>query len=174
MSSTSPRADTSAAPHSLPGDVEHRVRRWPGWASSLARLVAAGVWAWAGVAKMSDPDAAVRAVGAYRALPGFLIHPVAWGLPFAELAIAALLVLGVANRAAASVGAGLLVVFIAGITQAWAGNLQISCGCFGGGGPARADSAVFAAEVGRDLAFLALHAWLIWRPASRLALNLDR
>jgi uncharacterized membrane protein YphA (DoxX/SURF4 family) len=91
-----------------------------------------------------------------------------------ELAIAALLVLGVANRAAATVGTGLLVVFVAGITQAWARNLQISCVCFGGGGPARADSAAFAAEVGRDLAFLALHAWLIWRPASRLALNLDR
>jgi len=123
---------------------------------------------------MSDPDSAVRAVRAYRALPGLMVHPVAWGLPFVELAIAVLLILGVANRAAASVGSSLLAVFIVGIAQAWARNLQISCGCFGGGGPASADSARFAAELGRDVAFLALHAWLIWRPASRLGLNLDR
>jgi len=174
MSSTSSRPKTSVASSSPPPAAEDPIRGWSPWGSTLARLAAAAVWAWAGVAKMSDPAAAVRAVRAYRALPAFLVHPVAWGLPFVELALAVLLVLGLANRAAASLGAGLVVVFVVGISQAWARHLQISCGCFGGGGPAAADSARYAAELGRDLAFLALHAWLVRRPASRGALNLDR
>jgi hypothetical protein len=122
---------------------------------------------------MADPNAAVRAVRAYRALPELLVHPVAWGLPFVELALALLLLAGIANRAAASIGAGLLVIFMIGIAQAWARDLQISCGCFGGGGPAHADAVTYTKELGRDFLFLILNAWLIWRPASRLALNLD-
>jgi hypothetical protein len=40
-------------------------REWRPWAATGARLLLAAVWAWAAVAKISDPDAAVRAVRAY-------------------------------------------------------------------------------------------------------------
>jgi uncharacterized membrane protein YphA (DoxX/SURF4 family) len=140
------------------------------WSSTIVRVALAAIWAWAGIAKIADPNGALRAVRAYRALPELLVRPVAWGLPFVELALALLLLTGIANRTAASIGAGLLVIFMIGIGQAWVRNLQISCGCFGGGGPAHADAASYAKEIARDFLFLTLNAWLIWRPASRLVI----
>ena len=56
---------------------------WRLWTATTARLLLATVWAWAALAKISDPDAAVRAVRAYQLLPEALVRPVAWGLPFA-------------------------------------------------------------------------------------------
>ena len=108
---------------------------WRLWAATLARLLLAAVWAWAALAKISDPDAAVRAVRAYQLLPEALVRPVAWGLPFAELVLAVLLAVGLATRLAAAGSAVLLGLFMVAIAAAWARGLQIHCGCFGGGGP---------------------------------------
>ena len=99
-----------------------------------ARLALAVVWAWAGVAKIADPDAATRAVRAYELFPEALVKPIAWGLPFVELGLALLLLLGLAYRPAAWVSAVLFVAFIVMIGSAWARGLSIDCGCFGGGG----------------------------------------
>ena len=144
---------------------------WTKWASTIVRVVLAVIWGWAGLVKLSDPDAALRAVRAYRIVPELLVRPVAWGTPFAEIALAVLLLLGVGRRAAPTLGAILLALFAIGIAQAWARNLQISCGCFGGGGPAHADAAQYAVELGRDLVLLSLSVWLMWRPASRFAIH---
>jgi uncharacterized membrane protein YphA (DoxX/SURF4 family) len=143
---------------------------WP-WCSTVARLVLAGVWAWAGVAKVGDPDASVRAVRAYEILPETFVKPFAWGLPFVELALAALLLLGLATRPAAWVSAGLLLVFVAGTAAAWARGLQIDCGCFGGGGEAAADGPRYLRELGRDGLFLCLAILVAAGTSSRLALD---
>src|SRR5262249_58066732 len=84
---------------------------WP-WCSTAGRLVLAGVWGWAGVAKLGDPDAAVRAVRAYDILPETFVKPFAWGLPFVELALAVLLLVGLATRPAAWASAGLRPPFL--------------------------------------------------------------
>src|SRR6202022_4447463 len=115
--------------------TRHRIpARWWPWCSTAARLVLAGVWTWAGVAKLGDPDAAVRAVRAYDILPEGLVKPLAWGLPFVELALAVLLLLGLATRPAAWASVVLLLVFLGATASVWARGLQIECGCFGGGG----------------------------------------
>ena len=152
--------------------TRHRIppQWWP-WCSTVARLVLAGVWVWAGVAKVGDPDASVRAVRAYEILPEAFVKPFAWGLPFVELAIAVLLLLGLATRPAAWVSAGLLLVFVAGTAAAWARGLQIDCGCFGGGGQAAADSARYLREMGRDGLFLCLAILVAAGAQSRLALD---
>ena len=103
-------------------------------ASTVLRVVLAAVWVWAAVAKIGDPAAAVRAVRAYDLLPEWLAQGVGYGLPFLELALALLLLLGLATRLAAVVSAVLFAVFLAGIVSAAARGLQIECGCFGGGG----------------------------------------
>jgi uncharacterized membrane protein YphA (DoxX/SURF4 family) len=144
--------------------------RWLPWAATGARLVLAGVFAWAGIAKMANADAAVRAVRAYRILPEALIHAAAWGLPFVELALAALLLLGIATRLAAAIGAGLLAVFMIAIVSVWARGIQIDCGCFGGGGPAHAGATQYLSELARDAVLLALAIGLVVHPTSRLAL----
>jgi protein-disulfide isomerase len=45
------------------------------WLATACRLALAGVWLWAGLAKILDPEGAVRAVTAYR-LPGVGIRQV--------------------------------------------------------------------------------------------------
>ena len=58
-------------------------------------------------------------VRAYRLPPEVLVRPVPWGLPFLELALAVLLLTGIANRIAGAASAGLL-VFMLRIASAWA------------------------------------------------------
>jgi uncharacterized membrane protein YphA (DoxX/SURF4 family) len=147
-------------------------REWRLWAATAARLLLAAVWAWAAVAKISDPDAAVRAVRAYQLLPEALVRPVAWGLPFAELALAVLLAIGLATRLAAAGSAVLLGLFMVAVASAWARGLQIHCGCFGGGGIAvGVQASDYLVELARDAGLLAIALLLAWRPHSRLALD---
>jgi uncharacterized membrane protein YphA (DoxX/SURF4 family) len=140
------------------------------WAATAARLLLAGVWAWAGVAKIGDPAAAVRAVRAYRLLPEWLTQGVGYGLPFLELTLAALLLAGLATRLAAVVSAALLAVFLAGMVSAAARGLQIECGCFGGGGDlAAGQSTAYTWEIVRDAALLLVALALARWSRSRLA-----
>ncbi len=147
------------------------MRAWR-WISFAARLALAVVWTWAGLAKISDPDAATRAVRAYELFPEALIKPIAWGLPFVELALAVLLLVGLATRPAAWVSAVLFVAFIVMIGSAWARGLAIDCGCFGGGGVTnRLDAAKYAEEIVRDVVLLGLSVFIAIGPRSALSLD---
>ncbi|MFE0700579.1 MauE/DoxX family redox-associated membrane protein [Streptomyces sp. NPDC058872] len=141
------------------------------WTGTGARMVLAGVWCWAGWAKFLHPETSVYAVRAYRALPEGLVHPVGYGLPVLELALAVLLAAGVMTRFAATLSALLLLAFLAAIIQAWARGMSIDCGCFGGGGAVDPGQTRYAAEIIRDLAFLALSVLLIRRPRTRVSLD---
>jgi len=142
------------------------------WLTTAARLALAVVWTWAGLAKMADPDAALRAVRAYELFPEVLVKPVAWGLPFVELALAVLLLVGLATRPAAWASALLFVTFIVMIGSAWARGLSIDCGCFGGGGATSSvDAGKYALEIVRDLVFVGLAVFVAVGPASHLALD---
>src|SRR3954451_22672294 len=124
------------------------------WPATLARLVLGGVFVVAGVLKVPDPAAAVRAVRAYRLLAEPLVAPVAFGLPVVEIAVGLALLAGVFVRTAALAAAVLLVVFIGAVGSAWARGLQIDCGCFGGGGTVAAGQTAYPAEVLRDVGLL--------------------
>ncbi len=163
-----PTATATSTP--APSPAASRAAAIREWAATAARLVLAVAWAWAGVAKIADPAAAVRAVRAYRLLPEWLAQGVGYGLPFLELALAALLLAGLATRLAALVSVALLVVFLAGIVSAAARGLQIECGCFGGGGDLAAGrSTAYAVEIVRDSALLLVALFLARWPRSRLA-----
>ncbi|CAA9418588.1 MAG: hypothetical protein AVDCRST_MAG66-2504 [uncultured Pseudonocardia sp.] len=131
---------------------------------TLARLGLAAVWLLSGVPKALDPDQTYVAVRAYQVLPPLGVELVAAILPWLEIALAVLLLLGLGTRAVAAVSAGLLVVFIAGVTQAWVRGLSIDCGCFGGGGAVDPGETTYVAELLRDAGFLALAVWLVVRP----------
>jgi uncharacterized membrane protein YphA (DoxX/SURF4 family) len=139
--------------------------------ATAARWVLGGVFVVAGALKLPDPDAALRAVRAYRLLPEPLVAPVAFGLPVLEIAVGLALVAGVFVRTAAVAAAALLVVFLAGVGSAWARGLQIDCGCFSDGGEVAAGETAYPAEVVRDVALLAVALALARRPRSRLALG---
>ena len=136
-----------------------------------ARLGLAVVWLISGGLKALDPDQTYVAVRAYDVLPAAGVELVAALLPWLELALGVLLLLGVGTRLAATASVALLLVFVAGVTQAWARGLSIDCGCFGGGGAVAPGETAYVEELLRDTAFVALAAWLAVRPRTFLALD---
>ncbi|MDT0203959.1 DoxX family protein [Nocardioides sp. AE5] len=141
------------------------------WIGLVLRLVTGGVWIVAGALKLPDPAASVRAVRAYDLLPEAIVPAIGHLLPVLEIIVGTCLVLGVLVRANALVSALLFAAFIVGIASAWARGLQIDCGCFGGGGFDADATSKYPLDLARDAALLLASAWLVWRPASRLALD---
>lgn len=141
------------------------------WVGTWARLGLAVVWLVSGGLKAVDPDQTYVAVRAYDVLPRAGVELVAALLPWAELALGALLLLGVGTRLAATASAALFVVFMAGVTQAWARGLSIDCGCFGGGGAVEPGETTYVQELLRDAGFLLMAGWLVVRPHTVLALD---
>jgi uncharacterized membrane protein YphA (DoxX/SURF4 family) len=152
----------------VPGVTRGRVLDGVG---TLARLGLAAVWLASGLLKAVDPAQTYVAVRAYDVLPREAVAVVAGVLPWFELALGLLLLLGIGTRAVAWLSAGLLLVFIAGVTQAWARGLNIDCGCFGGGGAVAPGQTRYVQEILRDTGFLLLAAWLIVRPRTLLAVE---
>jgi uncharacterized membrane protein YphA (DoxX/SURF4 family) len=131
---------------------------------TVARLGLAAVFLVSGVLKAIDPDGTYVAVRAYDVLPKAGVAVVATVLPWLEIVLGLLLLAGVATRVVAVVSAGLLLVFVAGVMQAWARGLSIDCGCFGGGGAVEPGQTAYGRELLRDAGFLLLAGWLIVRP----------
>jgi uncharacterized membrane protein YphA (DoxX/SURF4 family) len=138
---------------------------------TLARVGLAAVWLVSGLLKAMDPDQTYVAVRAYDVLPAVGVEMVAALLPWVELALGMLLLAGVGTRLVAALSAGLLVVFVAGVVQAWARGLSIDCGCFGGGGAVEPGETTYVQELMRDAGFLLMAGWLVARPRTLLALD---
>jgi len=158
-----------AAPPPPPDPRRRRAERAVPLAVLAGRLLLAAVLVAAGLAKAVDLPASVRAVRAYRLLPEGLAVGVAHALPFVELAVALLLLVGLATRLAAIVAGVLLVMFVAGIASAAARGLRIDCGCFGGGGTV--GQTAYTRELGRDVGLLLAAVIVALRPPGRLALD---
>ena len=138
---------------------------------TLARFGLAAVWLVSGLLKATDPDQTYVAVRAYDVLPEAGVEVVAALLPWIELALGVLLLAGVGTRLVAGLSAVLLVVFVAGVTQAWARGLAIDCGCFGGGGAVEPGQTTYVQELLRDAGFLLMAGWLVARPHTLVALD---
>ncbi|SBT52745.1 MauE/DoxX family redox-associated membrane protein [Micromonospora auratinigra] len=149
--------------------------RWPRlrpWLGTAARLGLAAVWLIAGGAKVGDLAGSGRAVNAYQVMPYDLATVIGAALPFVELALGVLLLLGLATRLAAGVSTALLLVFIAGIASAWARGLAIDCGCFGSGGQLAAGRAPsYLPEILRDLGFLVMAGFLLIWPRTPFSVD---
>lgn len=140
-------------------------------AGLLARLVTGGVWIVAGVVKLPDPAASVRAVRAYQLLPESIVPTVGHLLPVVEIVVGAALVVGLLTRGAAALSLLLFIGFVVGIASVWARGLSIECGCFGGGGYAKGADSAYPWEIARDTGLGLLSLWLVIRPRTRLALD---
>lgn len=141
------------------------------WATTVVRIALSAILGYAGLIKISDTAAAVRSVRAYEILPEGLVQVWAFGQPFLEIAIALLLLVGLASRLTAVAAAVLLVVFIAGIVSVWVRGLSIDCGCFGGGGKVDPGQTQYPRKIAEDVGFLALAVWIAAFPDSRFSLD---
>jgi uncharacterized membrane protein YphA (DoxX/SURF4 family) len=137
----------------------------------IARVGLASVWLTSGILKAADPRQTLVAVRGYRILSESFVSVVAAALPYLEIALGVLLLIGLATRLAAVLSAIVLVTFIAGVISAAARGLSIDCGCFGGGGDVGAGQTAYTTEILRDVGFLLLAGYLIVRPDTPLSVD---
>lgn len=142
------------------------------WLGTAVRWGLAAVWLLAGASKIGDLAASGRAVAAYQVMPYEMAKVVGAVLPFVELTLGVLLLLGLATRLSAGFSTLLLLIFIAGIVSAWARGLAIDCGCFSQGGElAAGETPRYGSEILRDIGFLALAGFLLIWPLSRFSVD---
>lgn len=141
------------------------------WFGLVARLTLGGVLLVAGYLKYDEIDKSQMAVRAYEMLPVSLANIVGIILPFFEIALGLLLILGAATRISATLSTLLMFVFVIGISQAWARGLSIDCGCFGGGGQVEPGTANYLTPLLRDTGLVALGIYLFRYPQSKFALD---
>jgi uncharacterized membrane protein YphA (DoxX/SURF4 family) len=114
-----------AAPHSLPRIL-----------LLLGRIALGAIFVYAAWTKLHPPVAISLSlfalqVDSYRMLPPWAVNVVAHTLPFLELALGALLMIGWPLRIASSVTSLLLLTFFGTMVRSYALGLEINCGCFG-------------------------------------------
>ena len=110
-------------------------------------------------------------VRAYEVLPIDIANFFGYVLPWFEIGVGALLILGVAVRISALLGGATMLIFILAISQAWARGLSIDCGCFGGGGAIDPSQTKYLEEILRDFGLLLMAIYLYRFPSGRFALD---
>jgi uncharacterized membrane protein YphA (DoxX/SURF4 family) len=128
----------------------------------VARLALAAVFHWAAYTKLRDPWMIfAMEIDAMHIVPGAMVEFLARTMPWLELLIGVLLLLGIKTRWAASVATALLAVFFTTLLVLYLRGFQGDCGCFGPGeqlGPK---------TLTRDGALLALSIWVTWHAFRR-------
>lgn len=148
-----------------------KFNRFQPWLTLLARVVLGGTLLAAGALKVGNLQKSAMAVRAYELLPVSLANFIGYTLPWIEIGVGLLLILGVATKTVAVIGAINMLVFIIAIAQAWARGLSIDCGCFGGGGSVDPEDTKYLSEIIRDLGLFALGIYLYLYPKGRFALD---
>ncbi len=136
-----------------------------------SRLVVGGIWVWAGVLKLPDPESSITAVRAYQLLPSGLADGVGRVLPTLEVVVGLCLILGLLARGAGVVSALMQLAFIVGIVSVWSRGIAINCGCFGDGGPDPDAFEKYPWEIARDVGLLALSLYVAWLRRTPYALD---
>ena len=150
-----------------------RFLNWPGhsFLALPARFYLGWVFIIACLHKIAQPGSFAMDIATYDILPLGLINIMALSLPWIELAVGIMIVLGSKTRAAALVIAGMMVMFTVAILIALAKGLDMSCGCFASQA-AQDDDPISYLTVLRDSAWLLLALYVVF--FDRNPLGLDR
>lgn len=100
--------------------------------SFVFRIVAGGTLVFSGITKIMAGSAFVEDVEKYELLPEALIDIFAATLPWVEIVVGVLLILGLLSRIAAGVGTLTVLSFIIANSVVLYGGLNLECGCFAG------------------------------------------
>jgi uncharacterized membrane protein YphA (DoxX/SURF4 family) len=141
------------------------------WLTLLFRVVLGGVLLVAGGLKVGNPQKSAMSVRAYELLPIDIANFFGYVLPWFEIGVGALLILGVAVKISALLGGATMLIFILAISQAWARGLSIDCGCFGGGGAIDPSQTKYLEEILRDIGLMLMAIYLYRFPSGRFALD---
>lgn len=133
----------------------------------LLRVSVGAVFVYAALAKFREFDTFAEEIANYRMLPPITVPFVAAMMPGVELLAGGLLIANRWTRAAATLLAVLLGVFIVALSQALLRGINLTCGCFGGSEPATWGTVV------RDVVLLVAALAQAWfAPPSRPAIAL--
>ena len=144
------------------------------WLTLLARLVLGGVLLAAGWIKAIAPNEAQASVRVYEVLPTSVANSFGLVLPWLEIGVALLLIVGIWVKWSGLAGGALMLLFIIAISQAWARKLPINCGCFGNGGitaDGKVHPWVYATEIMRDLGLTLCAGYLYAFPRGKFGLD---
>jgi uncharacterized membrane protein YphA (DoxX/SURF4 family) len=138
----------------------------------ICRLAIGGLFIYAGLTKglypLEEPFLFAIAISSYQLLPDALVVFVSRTLPWFEIVLGLLVLIGWQLRWFASTAAALLGAFILAMGVTYARGIEADCGCFGLGEP------ISPATLARDsfillmAIFVAVRAWRI-RPAAEPA-----
>ncbi|MFO7840379.1 MAG: cation diffusion facilitator family transporter [Desulfosalsimonadaceae bacterium] len=123
------------------------------------RLAAGGIFIYAALPKIINPQAFAETVANYQILPGLLVSPVTIVLPWLELFTGILIILGIWLEGALVIYNSLMLIFTAILVYNTARGLDIHCGCFS----QSAGHIINSKTIIRDV--------LIWIPAALLLLR---
>lgn len=99
----------------------------------IIRIVLGFIFIYAGVEKISDPDAFAISISNYRLFPIGSLNFFAITLPWIELVAGILILFGIAVKENSSIICSMLLVFTIAIVISLFRGLSIDCGCFGKG-----------------------------------------
>ena len=121
-------------------ESQSQPRAWPRVLLVLGRVALGAIFLYAAYSKLYFDGAwhlhdyhffFAMAIDSYKMLPLSVVEWMARILPWFELLLGALLIVGIGLRWAGSITTGLLLVFIGAMTRAKILGLEINCGCFG-------------------------------------------
>jgi len=149
------------------------LRNWKNWVSLAARLILGIVLIWSGAAKVGNLASSVTSTNAYQILPYGAVQVVGNALPFCEMGLGLLLVIGLFTRVMGALGALLMLGFIIAIASVWARGISIDCGCFGTGGPVdpAEATAAYPWEILRDIGLMICGGWLVFTKEKFIAVD---
>ena len=149
----------------------NKFKTYQPWLTLLSRLILGGVLFAAGALKIGNLQKSAMAVRAYEMLPVELANFLGYALPWIEIGIGLLLIVGASVKICGLLGAFTMLAFIIAIAQAWARGLSIDCGCFGGGGTIDPEETKYLSEIIRDIGLLAMGVFLYYFPMGKLSLD---
>ena len=141
------------------------------WLTLVARLGLGGVLLAAGGLKVGNLQKSAMSVRAYEMLPVDLANFLGYVLPWIEIGMGLLLIVGIAVSIVGLLGALTMLAFVVAIAQAWARGLSIDCGCFGGGGQIDPEDTKYLSTILRDIGFLLLGVYLYYFPKGKFGLD---
>ena len=155
-------------------NLKTEITKFQPWITLAFRLILGGVLLVAGGLKVTDPFGSATSVRAYQMLPIDLANFLGFVLPFIEVGIGLLLIVGIWVRLAAVAGGALMLMFIVAIGQAWIRGISLDCGCFGKGGLLATDELPvwnYTLEIARDIALTVVAGYLFRFPQGKLGLD---
>ncbi len=136
---------------------------WSGhaWVALPVRFYLAYVFISACWHKILEPGLFAVDVATYQILPLSLINLAAITLPWVELGVGIMLIVGFRSRAAALMVAGMMVIFMTALGIALYNELDMSCGCFASSAAA-AEDPISMMTMWRDAGWLALALYVVF------------